>query len=229
MLEDCPRSVNSGYAEVVATDLTKPRRIRRLPDDARREILDGAEVLLAERPFRELSVDELMARTGMTRSSFYHYFGSLDEVAIALMRRVQGEMMDAVAPWLRVDYEGDPAAGVERGIRASADVFARHGLVLSAIHEASFRYETVQGEWREGILEDWIRAVAALLRAQLGRGETCVADPEEIARALLLMNTAVFVERLGKRPPDQPEAVAATLAHIWIGALYPDSLGSGGS
>jgi AcrR family transcriptional regulator len=203
---------------------TRPRRIRRLPHDARREILDAAEVLLAERPFRELSVDELMARTGMTRSGFYHYFRSLDEVAIALMRRVQGEMMQAVAPWLRIDYDGDPAAGTKQGIRAAAEVFARHGLVLAAIHEASFRYAAVQRAWRDGVLEDWIGAIAAQLRAQRERSLTRVADPEEIARSLLLMNTAVFVERLGKQLPDAPEAVADTLAEIWIGALYPDSL-----
>jgi AcrR family transcriptional regulator len=204
----------------------KPRRIRRHPHDARREILDAAEVLLAERPFLELSVDDLMARTSMTRSAFYHYFRSLDEVAIALMRRVQGEMMEATAPWLRVDYEGDPALGLEQGIRASAEVFARHGLVLSAIHEASFRYEAVQREWRDGVLEDWIGAVAAQVRAQRERGLTRVADAEEIARALLLMNTAVLVERLGKQPPDPPKVVADTLAEIWIGALFPESLAS---
>lgn len=208
----------------MATELAKQRRIRRLPDDARREILDTAEALLAERPFRGLSVDELMARTAMTRSSFYHYFRSLDEMAIALMRRVQGEMMAATAPWLRTDYDGDPAAGIAQGIRASAEVFARHGLLLSAIHEASFHYETVQAEWREGILEDWIRAVTELLRAQQARGQNRVGNPEEMARALLLMNTSVFAERLGKRPPDPPEAVAEVLAEIWIGALYPDSL-----
>ena len=204
--------------------MTKPRRIRRRPHDARREILDAAEVLLAERPFLELSVDDLMARTSMTRSSFYHYFRSLDEVAIALMRRVQGEMMEATAPWLRVDYDGDPALGLEQGIRASAEVFARHGLVLSAIHEASFRYEAVEREWRDGVLEDWIGAISGQVRAQRDRGLTRVADAEEIARALLLMNTAVLVERLGKQPPDQPDAVADTLAEIWIGALFPESL-----
>ncbi len=208
--------------------VTKQRRIRRLPDDAKREILDAAEALLSERSFRELSVDDLMARTGMTRSSFYHYFRSLDEVAIALMRRVQGEMMEAASPWLRAGYEGDPAAAARQGIHASAEIFARHGLVLAAIHEASFRYEAVQRAWREGVLQDWIHAIAEQLRAQRARGATRVAEPEEIARALLLMNTAVFVERLGKQPPDSPEAVAETLAQIWIGALYSDALATPG-
>jgi TetR/AcrR family transcriptional regulator, ethionamide resistance regulator len=202
---------------------TKQRRIRRLPDDARREILDAAEELLSERAFRDLSVDELMARTGMTRSSFYHYFRSLDEVAIALMQRVQGEMMEAASPWLQLGYEGDPLVSCQAGIRSTAEVFARHGAVLAAIHEASFHYEAVQHTWRRGVLQDWIRAIASQLRAQHERGATHVKDPEQIARALVLMNTAVFVERLGKQPADQVEDVADTLAQIWTGALYAGS------
>lgn len=200
---------------------TKPRRIRRLPAEAAREILDAAETLLSQRPFRELTVDDLMACTGMTRSSFYHYFRSLDEVAVALLRQVQGEMMEAAAPWLRVGYDGDPVIALERGISETAAIFARHGVVLAAIHEASFHHEAVQRAWRTGILEEWIGAIAAQLRVQHERGVTHVTHPEEIARALLLMNTTVFVERLGKRPSDPPEAVAETLAEIWIGALYP--------
>lgn len=203
---------------------TKRRRIRRLPDDARREILDAAESLLSEHPFRDLSVDELMARTSMTRSSFYHYFRSLDEVAVGLMRRVQGEMMEAARPWLQAGYEGDPLVAAENGIRTTAEVFARHGLVLAAIHEASFHHAAVQQAWRDGALQDWVGAIAAQLRAQRERGVTRVANPEETARALVLMNTAVFVERLGKRAPDRIEAVTGILAEIWMGALYPDAL-----
>ena len=78
----------------------------------------------------------------------------------------------------------------------------------------------MQDVWRHGVLEDWIRAIAAQLHVQRDRGLTRVEDPEEIARALLLMNTTVFVERLGHQPADTPEAVAETLAHIWVGALY---------
>src|SRR4051812_15828425 len=167
----CRHSVNSATLASMATEprVTKPRRIRRLPDAAKREILDAAEALLSERSFRELSVDDLMASTGMTRSSFYHYFRSLDEVAIALMRRVRGEMREAASPWLQLGYDGAPAAGAGEGIRASAEVFARHGLVLAAIHEASFRYGAVQRAWREGVLEDWIHAIADQLRAQRER------------------------------------------------------------
>ena len=203
---------------------TQAKRIRRLPGDAEREILDAAESLLSERPFREMSVDDLMARTGMRRSSFYHYFGGMDELAIALMRRVQGEMMAAAAPWLDAAADVDPVAAAERAILSSAEIFARHGPVLSAIHEASFASERVQDVWRHGVLEEWIGAIATQMRLQRQRGLTRVEAPEETARALLLMNTSVFVERLGKQPPDSPAAVAEILARIWIGAIYPEAL-----
>src|SRR5437763_12851640 len=110
----------------------KSRRIRRAPGDAEREILDAAESLLAERPFRELGVDDVMARTGMTRSSFYHYFRSLDDVAIALMRRVQGEMVVAASPWLEADEDNDPLTAAARANRGSAGVLSSHGAGRSA-------------------------------------------------------------------------------------------------
>src|SRR3954453_23983797 len=106
---------------------TQAKRIRRAPRDAGREILDAAESILAERSFRDLSVDELMARTGMRRSSFYHYFRRLGEVAIALMRGFQGEMRGAAAPWLQAGVEVDPVEAAEGAIGSRAAIFARHG------------------------------------------------------------------------------------------------------
>lgn len=45
----------------------KSVRTHRSPKQARAEILDAAEALLADRSFGELRVDDLMAATGMTR------------------------------------------------------------------------------------------------------------------------------------------------------------------
>lgn len=206
---------------MAAQPTTPPRRrIRRAPAVAQKEILDAAEAILAERPFRDLSVDDLMARTGMTRSTFYHHFRSLDDVATGLLRRVQAQMLAAAAPWMRVDESEDPVASVRRAIRAVAEVYAANGPVLAAIHEASYHHDAVRQAWREGVLDEWIRAVAEQLRIQREQGVTTLEDPEEIARALLLMNTAVFIERLGTRPADSPEAVADLLATVWVRTIY---------
>jgi AcrR family transcriptional regulator len=204
---------------------TQHRRIRRSPEQAEREILDAAEALLVERSYRELSVDELMQRTGMTRSTFYHYFRSLDDVAVALLRRLQAEMVEAATPWLRTAAEtDDPVHNIEQGILGVAEVFARHGRVLAAIDEAAHRHQTVEKAWRSSVLTPWITAITIQVEANRQRGMTVVENPEQIAQALLLMNMSVFVERLGREPVDRPEDVAAALSRIWIGALYPEGL-----
>src|SRR5437763_5853577 len=211
--------------KMATTSTRQHRSIRRSPEAAEREILDAAEALLAERSYRELSVDELMRRTGMTRSTFYHYFRSLDEVAVALLKRVQAEMMEAALPWIRTagDTE-DPARSIEEAIQGTAIVYARHGRVLAAIQEAAYHHDTVEQAWRKGVLAEWIEAIATQVRAHRERGLTQVQEPEEVARALLLMNTAVFAERLGRQPAERPEGVAATLSRIWIATLYPEGL-----
>jgi len=53
---------------------TGGRRRRRTPEVAEAEIVGAAEALLRERSFRELTVDEVMRRTDLSRPSFYVYF-----------------------------------------------------------------------------------------------------------------------------------------------------------
>src|SRR5262249_19643992 len=47
-----------------------PVRRRRRPEDAQSEILDAAEVFLRDHSFHAMTVDDLMARTGLSRPSF---------------------------------------------------------------------------------------------------------------------------------------------------------------
>ncbi len=62
----------------------KPQRRRRTPEMAREEIIDATVAALADVDFGALTVDVIMRRTDMTRSSFYHYFKSVDELALGL-------------------------------------------------------------------------------------------------------------------------------------------------
>ena len=58
------------------------KRVRRTPENARAEILAAAEAALRDSDLHSLTVETLMERTGMTRSLFYHYFKSLDEIVM---------------------------------------------------------------------------------------------------------------------------------------------------
>jgi TetR/AcrR family transcriptional regulator, ethionamide resistance regulator len=200
----------------------KAPRIRRLPERAQQEILDAAEDFLSDHDFRDLSVDEVMARTGMVRSAFYNYFRDRNHLAVALLARVEFEMI-AGARWLEGDLSDDPVADLADAVRQAAAVYARHGHVVRAIHEASYHDDAVEQAYRYGVLENFIQIVTRRLREEKRAGRTSVANPAEVARALLLMNATVLVERLGRSPAARPGDVARPLIYIWQQAIYPDA------
>jgi AcrR family transcriptional regulator len=72
-------------------------------------ILDTAWRLLAEKPFTGVTIEELAAGAGISRSSFYFYFDSRDAVIRALAARVSTELRDTVVGAMRSDLSARQA------------------------------------------------------------------------------------------------------------------------
>ncbi|MFD0786848.1 helix-turn-helix domain-containing protein, partial [Micromonospora azadirachtae] len=76
---------------------TRGRRAGRRSGDQRElAILATAERLMTERPFAEISIDDLARGAGISRPAFYFYFPSKDAVLLTLLDRVTAEA-DAAA------------------------------------------------------------------------------------------------------------------------------------
>ncbi len=52
----------------------------------KQKILDAAEKLVSERGFENVSVSDITAHCGIGHGTFYHYFKSMEELSIYLMR-----------------------------------------------------------------------------------------------------------------------------------------------
>lgn len=195
-------------------------RVRRTPEMGEREILDAAEEILKETDFRDLTVDAVMGRTGMVRSAFYNYFESRNELVVKLLDRVEAEMMRVSQAWLEESAD-DPIGSIEDALRAVAEIYAQHGHLLRAIHEASYHDHEVERYYRRGFLQNFIDAVSSRLEQEKASGRTTIDDPSETARALLALNTDYLVERIGAGSDhDSPRAVASTLTEIWVRTIY---------
>jgi len=201
---------------VFVVPATPQKRIRRRPEVAEAEILKAADELLQETDFRALTVEAVMSRTGMQRSAFYSYFADRNVLVMRLLGRIENEMMDASLPWLDT---GDPPL-LGDALDEVAEIYARHGHVLRAAHEASYHDEAVERYYRHTLLQNFMDAVADRLRTEHRAGRASVPDAREVAHALVLMNANVLVERLGRQPRDRPQAVARTLRFIWARAIY---------
>jgi AcrR family transcriptional regulator len=194
-----------------------PRRRRRRPEEAEREILEAARALLAERPSHEVTVGAIMSETTLSRKSFYVYFRDRYELLTRLVEPLSAER-DAIVDELW--REGaDLAAGGRAALLALAELYARHGPLLRALAEASSQDREAKRAWNE-FLEPVISGHAEKIREEIAQGRIAGIDPEPTARALIGMNLQYFFDQLVDEPRPELEGIADTLLKIWLRALY---------
>lgn len=194
-----------------------PRRRRRSPESAEREILDAAEAFLRDRPFRDLTVDEIMGRTTLSRPSFYVYFRDRHHLAVRLVEGIGAELFAMSERWL--EGAGDPREDVRNALEGIGAVYAEHGLVLGAIADASGHDSDVETTYR-GLILRFVDATTLRIEQDIAERHTPPLDARETARALVWMSERYLHEALGRRPTTPVETAVETLATIWVRALY---------
>jgi AcrR family transcriptional regulator len=145
------------------------RRRRRRRQDSEQEILEAAGRLLRERPFRELTVDDLMAATSQSRTAFYRHFTDRQDLLVHLIGDLNEELWEMSAGWLR--GSGDPLAEGRESLARLADVYAAHGPLLRAIAEAASHDADVEGVYRN-LVQGFVDATAARIRRDAAALET---------------------------------------------------------
>jgi AcrR family transcriptional regulator len=195
---------------------SSPRR-RRSPESAEREILDAAESFLRERPFRDLTIDEVMARTTLSRPSFYVYFRDRHHLAVRLVEGIGEALFDMANRWL--EGTGDPAEDVRDSLRGVAEVYDDHGLVLHAIADAAGHDPEVERVYY-GLIERFVVATTTHIERDLAAGKVTPLDAAPTAGALVWMSERYLLMTLGRLPKTPLDTVVDTLVTIWVRTLY---------
>ncbi len=198
----------------------KARRIRRTRKMAREEIIDATEAALGEMDFSALTVDIVMQRTGMTRSSFYHYFSSLDELALGFLDRLEQAVRQPVDTWLSGEGTDDYLGDTHTHLTAMFVSMEEHRTGMLALARASNNNVQVYQEWRARVIDYFIFLTAQFIRQQIILGRSNLTDPELTARALILMNNGLANDNMLRANPDDAAAIGRTSANIWNAAIY---------
>jgi AcrR family transcriptional regulator len=199
------------------SSLTGSRRRRRSPEVAEREIIAAAEELLRERPFRELTVDEVMRRTELSRPSFYVYFRDRHHLVLRVVEHLGSELWTMSDRWFERTGPGGPR--VRDALEGVVGVFERHGAVLHALADAATLDPDVETAYGS-LVQGFVDATAKHIEAEVEMGRILPLDAWETAKALTWMNERYLISTLGRTPSAAPETVIETLSTIWTRTLY---------
>ena len=196
---------------------TAKRVARRSPDVARQEIVDAAAYFLHRRPFREISVGDLMSHTKIGRSAFYAYFKDIHAVVEELMNGIRDQVLEYFGTWNAADLP--PTEALKRVVADTVNLWAVSGPMIAAMIDASAgdqRLEDMLGE----ITGIYRKTVAEILTRDLAAGRIRQMDCEEMATLLVIGTQAYLKARLGHTGRRDPLRVSATLQDLWIHTIY---------
>jgi TetR/AcrR family transcriptional regulator, ethionamide resistance regulator len=194
------------------------RRPRHDPADSEREILQAAEELIRERPFREVTVQRIMLRTGLKRPAFYVHFRDLGDVLWRVAERIGDEIEQASQKWLAgpSGAEEDLLEALESGIA----VYLEHGALLRALADAAPTDERAEAAYF-GVVEGLAGVVATRIAAEQELGRIpATLDAQQTARALVWMNERFLYQTVSGEASLDARGVTATLGRIWLATLY---------
>jgi TetR/AcrR family transcriptional regulator, ethionamide resistance regulator len=154
-----------------------------------------------------VSVAAVMARTTLSRKSFYVYFRDRSELLEALVRPLRADADAALERWRTAD---DPVVAGRTALDSAARTYRRHSAILRAVFWSSIDDPDIEAA-RAGLI-DPVVAVAETVIDRLGPD---LADPHQTAVALVTMNIHRMLTLTPETSDAELDALVDTLATIW--------------
>ena len=183
----------------------------------RAAILDAALEFLWTRPFREMTVNALMAETQLSRSAFYQYFQDVHELMESLLGALKDDILTAARPWFL--GVGDPVALLTSSLGGLVRIGYDKGPFVRAVADAATTDTRMERAWNM-FLGEFDDAVADRIQADQAQDLIAPFDPRPVAISLNRLDAYTFVDAFGQRPRRQPEPVRLAVTRIWISTLY---------
>ncbi len=197
------------------------RRQRR--EDVRAKLVEAIGELASESAFRDLTVDVIARRAGLSRSAFYFYFRDKHDLLIAAAAEVADDLYVEADRWWH--GQGEPGALVREALTGVASVYARHGRLLGLAVEVSTYDPDVRTFWRS-LVERFVDATAEHLERERAAGRVGPLDPRGTAESLVWMAERCFWLFLASSERSV-EDVVDQLASVWMAAIYAGPAGNG--
>ncbi len=194
-------------------------RSGRRTDITRQKIVQAAAHQFAQRPYHQVSVDDIVAEAEVTKSAMYSHFHSKDELAVAII-----EARAAAGAAAVTDLLSQRLSGLETlidvcllvAVEDSTQDLARAALNLLEVIQ---RPEELQAQ----VLAAWINALADIIECAIADGDVkrgC--DAQDLAHLIVALHIGLRT----RSDVDQPARFLHDYAKMWtlilVGVLEPD-------
>jgi AcrR family transcriptional regulator len=200
--------------------ILKSKAVFRKSDKTRQAILDAALDYLWTKPYRSLTVNELMSKAGSSRSVFYRYYDDLPTMMEHLLNEFKEKIMAATGAWL--NGEGDPIPLLVESLDNLVEVSYQYGPILRAVLDAAPMNERLEKAWTH-FAKDFDDAVTHQIEHQQAAGLIKPFDARPVATALNRMNSEMVSHHFGHSPRGSQTEVRDAIIRVWVATLYGDS------
>jgi AcrR family transcriptional regulator len=186
------------------------------------QIFAATERLLEQVPLHDLSVAQIIDEAGVSRATFYFYFGSKYAVIAGLLAGVMDEVYEVARPFIERPDDEPPERALRRGIEAAAVLWSSHRFALRALSEHWYAVPELRELWMN-VMARFTEGFAAEIDRQRSAGLAPPGvDSHRLAASLLWSSERCFyVAGLGVDGElgSEDQAVDALYA-LWRGAIY---------
>jgi TetR/AcrR family transcriptional regulator, ethionamide resistance regulator len=183
------------------------------------QILDVTERLLRTTPFVDITMDEIAAQAGLSRSTMYFYFASKDDLLAGLLARTHHEIVGPMAMLLNTDIAADRA--VRKVLEELLRSWREHGPALRTFLETGLVSPAFGPRWRATTNEN-IDVAAQFIDRERAAGRLPAGPPSAhaVSSAVFWMIEHEMYELFRTRHTRAAEAeLIETLALIWQRAM----------
>lgn len=181
------------------------------PETRKAQILDAAMACFGERGYHETSIDDIAARTGLSKGAVYHHFAGKREILLALFEFWADQMLQR---WEQISRETDPLTALTRDAQAAFAVAEEAAPLVRASIEM-LAHAVRDEEMRSRIADVYSSArehFASLLREARQQGLVHDLDEDSVSYALIGMFEGLFI--LKAMDPDRVDVGAAWNAGV---------------
>ena len=190
---------------VASTFASRRSANRRRRDEARQQIVETARRELKVKPFRELTVDELMEGTGLSRTAFYRYFPDRESVLVDLLEEAWAALVEARDQG-RMDGTAPPSSMAQL-----ARLLGEHRGVLKAISDAAAGDGDMERTYRAFMQSCWIDDLTSRLVDAQAEGRAAGLDPHLGGEALGWMAERMVTQSLDRDPGQVLDTIVTIL------------------